>query len=877
MPQQIVRTEDIVECLDDRILASQDHPKIFVVTRDVYDQILARIELQVCTPAEKAAFDHTLTAPSASNPIVLKDDIETYYPQEDLGEFKDAVYNLVDLPTSGNNTNDLRPVLAVNAIYRWDGSAWQPFIRTGTIDHTQLTLQNGDSNYLHISLSELSSLNTQSHYHINNIILDAILSVGSGIIISDAERSRLPTTDEKGALAGSSYSPPSPPASTNRYVTSIDPRLNTIKNPYVTFGQLVPPTGTTYQGNTIVDLQAAFTHLGSSGDVEFIDALEILPAIYTNDDINYQGIGWFDTKPLMLEALALRESVLQIAPQPSGSTAFTVSTGDGRVVIRGITFELGGTATLGMLIDRDDTIIEDCTFTTPTFPVPIGNIGIRINAANVNIRRCIFDGNLAQGIDILGDNCLIESCRFDMANVSYPALTVSGNDCQITACAVSRGLFSVSALVENTIFDKNRVTSNTSFIDAGVNTRWLGGISQDYQQAYIGRTRTVGPVTSYGDFRGTTEAPFLAALADPFTTEIEVLDGTYTFSSPVTIPAGKALRCVRKGTVTINGGNCFVLESFTKLYGFIFSVTGASGITATSQSNIEIRDCVLTMNGPDVATQYAINATDVTDFIIQGCEIAGTRGVKLTGSTRAKIVHNVFSSTVYSVTTDATTTEFHYAENTEEGSVCSLAGSRALIRGNHFLGPLPTKLGTIDSLWIGNYPPEANNDDGIDTISLSMGDLLRPVISTGAERSSFLGTASLAFLETGTPTVVTPPIFIGVRVDRTQGYTLTLNWTAAVFSGNVLWEVSAVFRDRASLASDLGTPIVKTILSARTHLTVRQEETTTVTFSSSEFGYISGVDPTHVSFIIRRLGDDITDSMAGISYLTEAVVTFARD
>ena len=942
MPQQIVRTEDVVECLDDRILASQDHPKIFVVTRDIYDQILAKIELQVCSPAQKAAFDHTLTDPSASNPVVLKDDIETYYPQEDLGDFRDAVYNLVDLPTSGNHTNDMRPVLAENAIYRWDGSAWQPFIRTGTIDHTQLTLQNGDSNYLHISLSELSSLGTQSHSHINNIILDAIISVGSGIIISDAERSRLPTTDEKDALAGiSSYtfslSPAAsasagdvyanngniftvsytiavkptliclgteiptvsgtlvkisgtgdasilftsyissyvPPASTNRYVTSIDPRLNTIKNPYVTFGQT--GTGTTYQGNTIVDLQAALTHLGSSGDVDFIDALEVLPATYTNDEINYLGIGWFDTKPIMIEALALRESVIQIAPQPSGSTAFTISAGDGRVIIRGLTFELGGTATLGMLIDRDDTIIEDCTFTTQTFPVPIGNIGIRINANNVNIRRCIFNGNLAQGIDVLGDNCLVESCRFDMANNLYSAISVAGNNCQITSCAVSRGSFSVAALVEDTIFDKNRMTSNTSFIDAGVNTRWLGGVAQDHQQAYIGRTRTVGLVNSHGDFRGATETPFLAALADPYTTEIEVLDGTYTFSSPVTIPAGKSLRCVRKGTVTISGGNCFVLGSFTKLYGFIFSVTGASGITATSQSNIEIRDCVLTMNGPDVATQYAINASDVTDFIVQGCKIAGTRGVKLTGSSRAKIVHNIFSSTVYSVTTDATTNDLHYAENTEEGSVCSLAGSRALVRGNHFLGSLPTKLGTVDSLWIGNYPPEANNDDGIDTIIRSMGDLLRPVTSTGAERSSFLGTASLAFLETGTPTVVTPPILLGARIDRTQGYTLTLNWTAAVFSGNVLWEISAVFRDRASLASDLGTPIVKTILSARTHLTVRQEETTTVTFSSSEFGYIVGVDPTHVSFIIRRLGDDVTDSMAGISYLTEVFVTLARD
>jgi hypothetical protein len=876
MTQQIVRTVDVIECLDDRIHASQDHTDLGVVVGETYPTILTKIEALVCSPEQKEAIAHTLTSPSDLNPIVLKDDIQTYYPQADLGDFRDAVDTLLDLPLTGNNLNDMRPVLTLGAIYRWDGSSWLPFIRTGTIDHTQLILQNGDINYLHMSLSELSSLISQSHTHLNKTVLDAILSLGSGIVISTAERSRIPTQDEKDALAGSVYLPSPSPSTTNRYVTSVDPRLNTVKNPYITFG--LPGTGTTYQGSDISDLELALAALGTGGSVDYIDALEILPATYPlNAGVNWQGIVWTDIKPLLMEGLASRQSVFQLWPQPSGSTAFWIGSGDGLVTIRGMTFALNGTNTLGALVERDNTVFEDCTFTV----FGIGGSGIKamqINADGVNIRRCVFNGSsIVQGIEVIGDNCSIESCRFDLANTSYPALIVSGSNCQVTSCIISQGTISVGALSQDTLFDKNRMTANTVFIDAGINTRWLGGISQDYQQAYIGRTRTVGPINSHADFRGTSHSPFVAALADPYTTEIEVLEGSYNFTSPVTISSGRSLKTVRKGAVTISGANCFILNTSNRLEGFIFSITGGSGITASGVSDIEIKDCVLTMNAPDVVTDYAINASSVSDFRVTGCQFAGTRGIKLVGDARSRITHNVFSNGVYSVVTDPTTTDLHYKENTEEGSVCLLAGSRLLVHGNHFLGSLPSKLGTTGSLWIGNYPAEANNLGGIDTISLSTGDLLHPVITTGADRSSFLGTASMAFIETGTPTVVTPPFAIKALIDRTQGYTVKLAWTASVFSGDVLWEVTVVFRECGDLVSDLGTPIVKTMLSSRTYLTVKQEQEVTLTFTSSDYGYIAGVDPTHVSLMIRRLGDDITDTLPGVAYLTEAVITLARN
>lgn len=872
MPQPIIRTEDVVECLDDRIHASQDHPQINVLNYDPYTDILSKIELQVCSPEQKDAIDRTLTSPSDLNPVVLKDDIETYYPIDDLGGFKDAVTDIVDLPLTGNSLNDMRPVLSISAIYRWDGVAWQPFIRTGTIDHTQLINPNGDSDFLHMSLAELASLTTQSHTHPNKDILDSIALSGSGIIISTAERSRLPTSDQKDALEGSVYVPPMLPSSTNRYVTTIDPRLNTIKNPYVTFGQL--GTGTTYQGDTIIEFQLALNAI-ASGSVEFINALEVLPATYLNDAINYLGLEWTAAAPLLIEALAFRATVFQLAPQPAGSTAFLIGAGDGQVTIRGITFELGGTDLVGLFIERDNVIIEDCTFTTSSSPSPTGNIGIRISANNVKLRRCIFSGNLVQGVEILGDGCYIETCRFDLNASAYPALSINGSNTQVTSCIVSQGAIEIGT-VSNTILDKMRLTSNVIFTDLGENTRWLGSVPQDYQQAYIGRTRTVGLVNSYGDFRGDSEVPFLAALADQYTTEIEVLEGTYTFTSPVVIPAGKTIRATRDGTVVIHGANCFILNSFTRIHGLTLSVTGDSGIVATSVNDVEITRCNLTMNGPDDPMLHAVSVSDITDLKIEHCKISGTRGIKIVNGLRPKVIHTLFSTSI-SVETDVATTDLHYAENIEEGSTCLLYGANAIIRGNHFLGALPTKLNTINSLWTANYPTTANNHDAIDTLSISLGDLIHPVLSTGAERSSFLGTASIAFSETGTPTVVTPPIHLKERIDRTQGYHVMLSWTAPTFSGSVLWEVSVVFRDRDEFISDLGTPTVRTISSPRTFFTVRQEEKAILTFNSSDYGYMTGIDPTHVSILIRRLGDDGNDTMGGIAYLTEAEISFTRD
>ena len=59
--------------------------------------------------------------------------------------------------------------------------------------------------------------------------------------------------------------------------------------------------------------------------------------------------------------------------------------------------------------------------------------------------------------EVLGNNCLIESCRFDLASTSYPAVSVSGNYCQVTSCIISRGTLQVNALAQDALFDKNRM------------------------------------------------------------------------------------------------------------------------------------------------------------------------------------------------------------------------------------------------------------------------------------------------------------------------------------------------------------------------------------------------------------------------------------
>jgi hypothetical protein len=863
MAQEILRSEDIVEILDFKIHSSADHLNLNVNADELYSDVLTKIENRICSSDQKAAFITALSEPSATNPVVLKEDIETYYSTDDLGEFKDAVNTLAELlALAGPHTlNDMRPVLTEGSIYRWDGSNWVEYISTGTIDHTMLANFDADPDYQHLSLALKTALLTQIHTHANKSVLDQISSVGSGVVISNSERNLIPSQMEKDALEGTEGTP----SASNRYVTNIDPRLNTIKNPYLTFGPL--GSGASFMGSDISELLAAANAVVAN---PYIGALEILPNVYSlNTGINTQGFSWLSSDAFLFEALALRESVLEFSPEPAGTIAFYIAAGSGQVHVRGLVIDVSGTSILSALIGRDNTIFEDCVFTSSA-PFINGCMGVEITGADCTLLRCTFSGTLNSGVTVLGDGCSIQDCIFELDN-PVDALVISANHCKVIGNTFINTAIEVIAASEGNIFDSNRM-QNVTFTDGGYHTRWLGGIAYEYQQAYIGRTRTLGSLESYADFRGATEAVFLAALSDPYTKEIEILDASFTFSSDVTLPDGCTLKGVGQN-ITISGAHCFTLGNSTRISNISFMFTnGLSGITGDAIADAVISDCTLDLAGPDVPAHYAISISNSNNIQIDHCTFSGTRGIEFQNVANSRIAYNILSNTNRSVATDVNTTELHFGDNTY-CYYCSFAGERAIIKGNIFKGTLPTKINLIDSLWWGNHPAVINNDNGITKRILSPN--VNPILGTGCDVSSFLGTASIAFLETGTPTAVTSQYPIEAPLDRSKGYTLDLHWTASVFSGDVRWEVTTVFRDR--VGREIGTPNKKEVTSSRTALSVHKEDKVTVVYADTDYGFISGVDISHVAIKIRRLADSGLDTLPSSAYVTKIQLDLYRD
>ena len=1208
-------------------------------TLDTYHPaLLDKLLLQSPSGEQKAAIDAASSIPDSGNPVVLKDAIEEYYRQEDLGEFKDSVATYADLLLlTGNVVGDMRPVIAEQQIYRWNGTAWVLFVKTGTLDHTQLGNDNGNADYQHVSLADKSVIANLSNTHVHpnslaadsftqvwtysetvltakslfdvspNIITDDSLpyilqvlrkeagasfyvevynyiiysdhqiqflatigvgteiivkllkvrsdpdtilkdlaSAGSGIIISNTERALIPTnggiqweyeetteeakalfdvspntfssdlliitqifkkeigelgatevtdyekldnhqvrlttsagigaevtilerttSDQKGAMNGkalifpagsvhgssgfltvscantmvsgykgkflttgtlpqgltaaSFYYVRNPeagsfqisltlsgslipfidggsgihtfganlPSVANRYVTSVDPRLNTIKNPYVTFGLV--DTDATFEclgsGTSVQVLQNTFDFI-SSPEALGLKAIEVLPSalvwewgetvsnpagktifnvkehvanpdlysfgsetanatqVWYNDTPVFENIhytkksayeiqflqlvpydvriiirekrayslisgtvSWetgelpntdiwptnsygaevgspvFSSPPddsFLVEALALHESFFIFAPATSGSTAFTVTgTYEGTGFIRGITFVLGGTESLCTLLDRPGLIFEDCTFITQGSKTTLDNLkAMRITANSCHVIRCIFSGVYVSGIEVLGDDCVIDGCMFRMYNSTFPALRVSGNGCKVFGSNFGKGKIVIDAGVQDTVLDRNILSPDlTSVEDLGLNTRWLGSLAQDFQQAYIGRTRTVGTEGSYADFRGDTEAPFLEALADPYTSEVEVFEGSYVFASAVTIPPGKTVKAIVKGEVLVTGGRCFILSDSSRLSGInIISSGSLPSVFTSGTSGAKVSDSSFS-----TGVSFAIEAATTSSFSVLGCSFSGNYGLQLSGSQKARVRGNRFGNTSVA-TLSLSTSDLHYADNIETGGGCFLNAEDSVIYGNHFLDSLPTKRNTVRSLWWGNWPEEANNRDGIDTLELPVIDLMSPITTTGSYRGTFLGTAALAFIETGAPTASMMPMKMGARINRATGYTVSLSWVSALFSGSVVWEVTISFRDRNN--REIGSGVPRTAIVARNpHLSSRSEEVCTFTFNISDPVYPYGVDDmgshlldiSHVSATIRRLGDSSSDTLAGIAYLTNAFITLSRD
>lgn len=942
---ETIRTEDVVEILDIKILTTRPHTVINVAAREDYDSVLDKISGQVPTAAQKAAFDNTLSAPSASNPVVLKDDIQTYVPQADLGDVKDAVATFAALPLVGNTTGDLRPVIADNVIYRWNGTAWTAFIRTGTLDHTQLTSQNGDSNYQHLTATEYASLTGASHVHGNMAVLPLITSAGSGQIITVAERARLPSTTEKQALAGTSGAP----SSTNKYVTTQDPRLNTVRNPYVTVG--LPGSLATFTGVDFGPFEDALAAI-YTGSANSVKAVEVLPGSYALGGV---VLSWTtQTSALVLEAFTPHSVTLSFQTLQASIQALLPGTGP--LTIRGFIFELNDLGTSGVLSQRANTLIENCIF-RPGPTTSVNQIGVILEGDNSVVRHCVFENELGIGVQIKADNCRVEECVFDLTSQGNAAVHVTAaslnalvdhntilsgkikidTGCQFTqvtnnyfvpdagsitatvsiaspAVVTGANFFlegekvsfsttgSLPAEIEEgkSLFVRNRTATtfnlsltllgsllNTTglqsgvhtanavdrLLDLGYSTRSLGNQPEQFNQPYIGRIRTVGPSNSFADFRGDDESPFMAAFEDPDTTEIEVLEGTYTFTRSLVVPVGVKVKGTEPGTVTLTaaaGVGMFTMEINSALAALDFVGSNTPLVIVGSVSGVTVENCRFELTASNSADDWGLVVSGSTDCIVKGCTFDGVRGLSEESTTRVRTHENTFAATAPHEVTAATYSQIK-ANFYTAAAAPTYDGNMLIVEGNHFLGTLPTKTATANSVWNSNYPVAANNNEGVDVVVVGLDGHLEPLV--GAVRSSLAGAGTLSFPDTSTSTSITLPILLPAKINTALGFDVELNWSSSLTSGDVMWEATVVYKD--DNAASLGSSAAVQQLGTRTGATTLDIDTTTVTFTNLDYG--GTVTPTHVSVTVARLGANPGDTMATAAHLVGARITLPRD
>jgi hypothetical protein len=196
-----------------------------------------------------------------------------------------------------------------------------------------------------------------------------------------------------------------------------------------------------------------------------------------------------------------------------------------------------------------------------------------------------------------------------------------------------------------------------------------------------------------------------------------------------------------------------------------------------------------------------------------------------------------------------------------------------IVEGNHFLGVVPSKVNTFNSVWQSNYPQTANNIDGIDFFEVDMQGYLQP-LSGASSVSSIASAGSVSFSDSVDSSAITTAIEIGSSgggVNTASGFTVQLFWTSVATTGNVVWEVSVVFRD--AFSGVLGTAHSLQLLSARTGASPDLEDDVTFTFSTLDYT----VAPTHVSFTVTRKGSNSLDTLTNQAHLLDAKALIPRN
>jgi len=588
------------------------------------------------------------------------------------------------------------------------------------------------------------------------------------------------------------------------------------------------------------------------------------------------------TSSLLLEGFTPQTATLSFQTRTAGIKAQGVG---GPLIVRGFTFELNDQGTAGILSTRENTLIEDCVF-KPGPTTSLDQIGITLQGAGSIVRRCRFIGELTKGVEIQAPNCRVESCTFDLTSPTNYAVDVfAGADSSIIDhCFMLSGVVQTQASVNYINIVNNYFSSiANSITDLGTATRYLENQPEEVNQPFIGKRRTVGPEGTYADYRGSDETPFLAALADPNVTEIEILDGTYTFSSPVTIPAGKALRgCWQGETASVKligdvGVTVLELSQWSRIENLQIEGSEASLVTGSATTDAIIDHCIFNLTSVTDPDQYEVSLDAPIDCLFKNCFFQGVRGVRIYGgSTRTRLLTSVFSNSDIPLSMDTGTTneKDHIKDNHFVSTTApEISGDVLLVENNHFLGDVPTKLNTSNSIWQGNWPhPAANNYTGVDYIDLSL-DRYLEASSDGVERSFIASSGTLSFVEDQIGIAATLPIALGTKLDKTQNYTIKIFWTCTTGeAGDVAWRTTAVFRD--NVAQVIGTFVSNAEISTRTGTETDQEETVVV-LNHTSYGLTS--DPTHVSFIIERVGSDVNDTLAVNAHLLEVQVLLPRD
>jgi hypothetical protein len=928
-----IRTEDVIECLDVKILTAEGHPAISVLPNQNYDSVLNQLAFQVLSPAQKEAFDSTLTTPSPTNPVVLKNDLDIYVPQADLGEIRDSVPTYADLPNpfvrtgtitldsnritglssttniirgfqvdalglpSGTKvvdiissteiqiTNDalitstesitfspvigeLRCAIQDGIIYRWSETlAWLPFARTGTMQHPDLYNKNNEAAYQHVTLTEKTQLLGEVHTHANKSILDNIRSAGSGYIITSPERLQLPASNQKDALLGTA----GVPSDTNRYVTTNDPRIqNRATNPYVTVG----PIGSeaSYSGHDQVPFDKAMTDMKFS--VIQVNAILVIPSTY----IFRAPIIWEDSASLLIDNFTPESSILSVQTTfNAGIQASNSGASYGPLIIRGFVIELNGTNTIGISSTRQGTIIEDCVF-RQGLVAGTGQKGIILSGQYSIIRRCTFEGDLEKGIEIKAPNCTVENCTFNLTDPTKYGVDIYSNSALIMAnqflsgkVNIQTGISYTNVVNNNFVLTTDLLYRQTNILDNGYSTRFLGNQPEEVNQPYIGKKRTVGSTNSYADFRGNDETPFIHALNDVNVKEIEVLDGTYIFNNPVTLGVGQSIRGASPDAAIIQGTgiSLFEMSSYSKLENLNLSSSDASLVASLVSTKIAVENCIFNLTTGS-SSDYELELGSIVDATVNYCFFRGTQGVHINGSVRAKILHNNFLNPTLAFKMEGVCQKDQIKDNYfQTMEAPAIVGDYQLVENNHFLGDLPTKLDTLNSVWQGNWPENGNNDSGIDTITVSVDQYLQP-ISTTVERSVIAGTGSISFPQDITGSAATLPVSLPARLDKGRSYTVNIYWTSDT-TGDVYWQMTVVFRDK--IGGVIGTYIQDAVLSSKGSADPLYEEMASITFSN----YSLLTDPTHVAITIERLGADPSDTMAANAHLLNVEIILPRD